>query len=185
MKKYLLLLLLPVLALNTACGEKDPTAEDVAESCSDAFLLQYDVPALDTRYQATVDAADIYGIDAGAELNLDEEAAVCLDYKASYEAQQHAYESLELVVEAEADSDAMATGAVRVDRSLRWVTYEAAEEWEGTIPIAPGWVSFVALRGDGETWEPNFDIFSVEVGDDYIEKTDNDFELRISVAYPF
>ena len=182
MKKLSPLLFLAV----AACGDDDtPSAEEVAEACSDDFLLQYDVDALDVRYEATVDAADIYGIDPGAAVDLDAEAEVCLDYKASYEARQHNYESLELAVAAEADSDALNTGAARVDRGLRWVTYEVPAGQDGYFAITPGWVTFIALEngGNGE-WnvDNNRDVY---VGADYIETLDDDHGWRVSVAYPF
>lgn len=182
MKKLTPLLFLAV----AACGDEDtPSAEEVSEACSDDFLLQYDVDALDVRYQATVEAADVYGIDPGAAVDLDAEADVCLDYKASYEARQHNFESLELAVAAEADSDALNTGAARVDRGMRWVTYEVPMGQNGYFAITPGWVTFIALEdpGSGE-WNMD-DQDDVNVGADFIETWEDDSAWRISVAYPF
>lgn len=167
--------------LLTACG-KEVSQEEVEAECSPEFLLQYDIEALDEQYAPTVEAAVAYGIDE-VELDLEAEADICLDYKAQYEVDQQGYEGLAVQVEASANADAFALGAARVDRGLRWVTFEGESDGSD-VPIPPGWVTFVFIEGsDDNGWE-HADFNEGLVRADHLH-LDYGTRYRVSLAYPY
>ena len=129
-------------------------------------------------------AAAAYGIE-DAELDLSAEANLCLDYKDQYEVQQQSYEAMSSQVEAEANAAALSVGATRIDRNLRWGTYEIDEDSNvGEYDIPTGWINFTSTySADGEVWRTP-DFSELRMGDDYF-KVDTDSSWRVSIAYPF
>ena len=178
----LVLALSGVLALGACANE--PTRAELEAECSPEFLLQYDMDALDTQYAPTVEAAAAYGIE-DAELDLSAEANLCLDYMDQYEVHQQSYEAMSSQVEAEANAAALSVGATRIDRNLRWVTYEIDEDTNvGEYDIPTGWINFTSTySADGEVWRTP-DFSELRMGDDYF-KVDTDSSWRVSIAYPF
>ena len=178
----LVLALSGVLALS-ACAD-EPTRAELEAECSPEFLLQYDMDALDTQYAPTVEAAAAYGIE-DAELDLSAEANLCLEYKDQYEVQQQSYEAMSSQVEAEANAAALSVGATRIDRNLRWVTYEIDEDSNvGEYDIPTGWINYTGTySADGEIWRtPNSTDLTVR--GDYF-KVDTGSSWKVSIAYPF
>ena len=175
---------LPILLLLLTACDDQVSQDEVEALCSPEFLLQYDIQDLDAQYAPTIEAAADYGIEGGG-LDLDSEDGLCLDYKAQYEVDQQGYESLALQVEASANADAFGLGASRVDRSLRWVTFEGETAGPSEdIPIPPGWVTFIFLRKRSSGYWAPADLHDGYIHSDYVDMQGN-VSYRISFAYSY
>ena len=168
--KFKTSLLSSVVLLAIGCdqgGSSLDTAE-LAQECSSDFLAEYETEQLDEPWDQLMLEAESYNLTVETASDQRNLPSICLDYKDQYDAEKDALEDSQALVdkaiaeakaaEADAADDAvLAAGAARVDRSVRWVSYEfeAGELEDGSrIMIEPGWITYIMLHSSEGNWFP-------------------------------
>ncbi len=206
-----------LLALGCDQGGSSLDTSELALECPSDFLAEYETEQLDDSWDELLLKAESHHLTVEADFDRMDVPSICLEYKDQFDAEEAALEATRALVEeaiAEAkaaeedaaDDAVLAAGASRVDRSIRWVTYEFAEGELGDgarLSIEPGWMTYTMLHategnwfaGPVRHWSPfpiNLDKSCVKLTGTQIvvdipvssEEAFAHYSWRISIAYP-